>query len=228
LNDTNRNFSGACNQGAAAAKADYLLFLNNDVEIVEAGWLDELRSHFADRNVAGVGARLLWPNGVVQHAGVVVGTGFAAGHAFDHHLASDTGHADGLLIARECSALTAACLMVRRVDFDGVGGFDEEAFPVAFNDVDLCLKLRAKQRRLVWTPHATLLHKESQSRGKEDTPEKLRRAQREVQNLRSRWGPDLVADPYYHPSLNLSTHPFSGLAMPPRELSARRNRRNTG
>jgi O-antigen biosynthesis protein len=221
------NYARINNRAVAFTDQPLICFLNNDVEIVDAGWLDEMRSHFVDKEIAGVGARLLWPNGVVQHAGVVVGTGFAAGHAFDNHFASDAGHADGLLIARECSALTAACLVVRRTDFDNVGGFDEDAFPVAFNDVDLCLKLRTLGRRLIWTPHATLLHKESQSRGKEDSPEKLRRAQREIQNLRSRWGLALASDPYYHPSLNLSTHPFSGLAMPPRNLSPRRNRLKT-
>ena len=217
------NYARLNNTAVRASSADLICFMNNDIEIVAADWLEVMRAHFSDSGIAGVGARLVWPNGMVQHGGVVIGTGFAAAHAYDTLFAAEAGHSDGLLVERECSALTAACLMVRKRDFDAVGGFDEVAFPVAFNDVDLCLKLRAGGGRLVWTPHATLLHKESQSRGREDTPEKLRRAQRELNFLRARWGEALVEDPYYNPNLNLSTHPYSGLAMPPRQTTPRRN-----
>jgi len=217
------NYARINNLAVAMTSSPLLCFLNNDVEITDPYWLETMGSCLWSPDVAGVGARLLWPSGVVQHGGVILGTGFAAAHGYDHHLATDAGFADGLLVEREGSAMTAACLLMRRAEFDAVGGFDERAFPVAFNDVDLCLKLRARGRRLIWTPHATLIHKESQSRGREDNPEKERRARRELENLRSRWGTALAADPYYHPCLNLNSHPFSGLAMPPGPLAARRN-----
>ncbi len=217
------NFSRINNEAVAATTAPLICFLNNDVEVLDGDWLDAMRSLLADQKVGGVGAKLLWPNGMVQHGGVILGTGFAASHAYDTHIATDAGYADGLLVEREATALTAACLMVRRADFLAVGGFDEKAFPVAFNDVDLCLKLRALGRRLVWTPKAVLIHKESRSRGREDTPEKERRARRELEVLRSRWSEILLDDPYYHPCLNLNTHPFSGLAMPPRPQKTRYN-----
>jgi GT2 family glycosyltransferase len=217
------NYARINNLAVALTSSPLLCFLNNDVEITDPDWLETMGSCLWSPEVAGVGARLLWPSGVVQHGGVILGTGFAAAHGYDHHLATDAGFADGLLVEREGSAMTAACLLMRRAEFDAVGGFDERAFPVAFNDVDLCLKLRARGRRLIWTPHATLIHKESQSRGREDNPEKERRARRELENLRSRWGDALAADPYYHPCLNLNSHPFSGLAMPPGPLAARRN-----
>lgn len=217
------NYARINNLAAAMTSSALLCFLNNDVEITDPDWLETMASCLWEPDVAAVGARLLWPSGVVQHAGVILGSGFAAAHGYDHHLATDAGFADGLLVEREGSAMTAACLLMRRAEFEAVGGFDERAFPVAFNDVDLCLKLRARGRRIVWTPHATLIHKESQSRGQEDNPEKARRARRELENLRTRWGRTLAADPYYHPSLNLNSHPFSGLAMPPGSLEPRLN-----
>jgi GT2 family glycosyltransferase len=215
------NFSRINNHAAACGTAPLLCFLNNDTQVLDGDWLDELRSFVSDPQVAAVGARLLTPDGMVQHGGVVIGPRFAAAHAFDASFATDAGYGDGLLIAREVSALTAACLLVRRADFNAVGGFDESAFPVNFNDVDLCLKLRAMGRRLVWTPHATLLHHESVSRGLDDTPRKQRRLMAELAGLRSRWAAALLADPYYHPCLNLNAHPFSGLAMPPQSRAAR-------
>lgn len=221
------NFARINNHAVACASAPLVCFLNNDTEVLDGDWLDEMRSFLDDPYVAAVGARLLTPDGMVQHGGVVIGSRFAAAHAYDNAFATDAGFADGLAVAREVSALTAACLVVRRQDFNTVGGFDERAFPVNFNDVDLCLKLRAMGRRLVWTPHATLLHHESVSRGLDDTPAKQRRLMAELAALRSRWGSALLADPYYHPCLNLNAHPFSGLAMPPRSREVRITRLRT-
>jgi hypothetical protein len=121
------------------------------------------------------------------------------------------------------SGVTAACLFLRKADYLAVGGMDPTAFPVAFNDVDLCLKLRATGKAIIWTPHAKLLHAESASRGHEDTPQKKARAARELEQLRRRWGGILLHDPAYHPSLNLDphSHAFGGLALPPRDRKPR-------
>ena len=123
--------------------------------------------------------------------------------------------------AHECSAVTAACLLTRRQDYLDVGGMDELLFPVNFNDVDYCLKLRANGKRIVFTPHARLYHFESASRGHDKIPDRAARFARELQNLRARWGEHLIADPYYNPGLSLDATPFSALAWPPRPREAR-------
>jgi GT2 family glycosyltransferase len=169
-----------------------------------------------------VGAQLLWPSGVVQHGGVVLGPGFAATHAFNDRVTGDLGYADMLAVAHECSAVTAACLLTRRVDYLAVGGMDELRFPINFNDVDYCLKLRAAGKRIVFTPHAKLLHLESASRGVDLTPQRRGRLQRELQNLRTKWAETLATDPFYNPTLSLDPIPFSALAWPPRSFSPRR------
>ena len=222
------NYARINNRAAERSSADYLCFLNNDVEIVQGDWLTAMHRVFARRDVGAVGAKLVWPNRMLQHGGVVLGTGFAASHAYDRYLADEPGYMDGIKVARECGALTAACLLVRRMDFRRVGGFDEIAFPVAFNDVDLCLKLRAAGQVLVWTPAAELLHKESASRGSDATKTSSRaRADKELAELRRRWGRALMDDPYYNPNLNLDAYAFTALAMPPRDRSPRINARPT-
>jgi GT2 family glycosyltransferase len=182
-----------------------------------------MRSRLGTEDVGAVGALLLWPSGGVQHAGTVLGPSFAAAHAFCDRLHTDPGYTDLLCVAHECSAVTAACLLTRRQDYLDVGGMDELHFPVNFNDVDYCLRLRAKGKRVVLTPHARLYHFESVSRGKDDSPEKAGRFSRELRNLRARWGEYLMADPYYSPILSLDAIPFSGLAWPPRVREARIN-----
>ena len=133
------------------------------------------------------------------------------------------GYADLLKVAHECSALTAACLVTRRRDYLDVGGMDELRFPVNFNDVDFCLKLRARGQRIVLTPHARLLHLESASRGTDRQPDRRQRFERELQNLRAKWGSVLASDPYYNPMLSLDPIPFSALAWPPRAMDPRVN-----
>lgn len=212
------NYARLNNDAVKALNTPFICFLNNDVEVRSPDWLNVMQSYFARDDVAGVGAKLTWPNGMLQHGGVVIGLNYAAGHGFDRYLASEAGYAEGILTARECSALTAACLLVRRADFLSVGGFDAEAFPVAFNDVDLCLKLRRAGKVLIWTPDAELLHHESASRrGDWGLPSKVARADKELAELRRRWGPALLSDPYYNPNLNLDAYPYTGLALPPRE-----------
>ncbi len=128
------NYARLNNEAVERLDTPLVCFLNNDVVVQTPTWLSNMQNYFARSDVGGVGAKLIWPNGMLQHGGVVVGLNYAAGHAYDRYLASEAGYADGILTARECSALTAACLLVRRSDFIDVGGFDEQAFPVTFND----------------------------------------------------------------------------------------------
>ena len=215
------NFSRIINRGATAASGEFLLLLNNDVEALQPGWLEEMLSRMAEPDVGAVGAALLWPSGVVQHGGVVLGPKFAALHAFNDRIESDPGYADLLRVAHECGAVTAACLLTERRLFLAAGGFDEYRFPVNFNDVDYCLRLRAGGLRVVLTPHARLLHRESATRGDERRADQAFRGQRELRNLRAIWGEALTADPAYHPMLSLDQTPFSALAWPPRPAPPR-------
>jgi GT2 family glycosyltransferase len=178
-------------------------------------------SRIGEPDVGAVGALLLWPSGVIQHGGTVLGPNFAAAHAFCERIQADPGYAELLCVAHECSAVTAACLLTRRQDYLDVGGMDELHFPVNFNDVDYCLKLRARGQRIVLTPHARLYHFESASRGQDKMPDRAARFTRELQNLRARWGECLIADPYYNSTLSLDAVPFSALAWPPRPRDAR-------
>ena len=219
------NFAKINNIAVQKAHTDYICLLNNDVEAVEDKWLGELTGRLAEPDVGAVGAMLLWPSGVVQHGGVVLGASFAATHAFNDRIDKDPGYGDLLRVAHECSAVTAACLLTRRSDYIAVGGMDEVHFPVNFNDVDYCLKLREAGKRIVFTPHARLLHSESASRGRDTTPDRAARFERELANLRNRWGQYLLNDPYYNPMLSLDPIPFSGLAWPPRDMSPRLNER---
>ena len=212
------NFSRINNLAVAQASGEIICLINNDVEALHDGWLEEMLSHLLQPEVGAVGAKLMWPNGMVQHGGVLLGVGHVAGHFGNLLSEHDAGDHARNQVSMQVSAVTAACLMLRKADFEAVGGFDEHAFPVAFNDVDLCLKLRATGKQIIWCAQARLLHAESVSRGSEDTPQKRQRAQREIDQLRQRWGHVLLQDPAYHPSLNLDAHghAFSGLAIPPR------------
>jgi len=215
------NFSKLNNLAAQAVASDYLCLLNNDVRALDSLWLDELLSRCAEEDVAAVGALLIWPSGVVQHGGVVLGPNFGATHAFNDRLESDPGYADLLLVARECSAITAARLLTRRADYLAVGGLDEVFFPINFNDVDYCLKQRARGKRIIFTPHARLLHLESASRGDHQSAHRKGLFERELRSLRTRWMEALLADPSYSPLLSLDPVPYSALAWPLRTLLPR-------
>lgn len=215
------NFSRVINAGASIASGEFLLLINNDVEAKAAGWLEEMLGRASDPNVGAVGALLVWPSGVVQHGGVTVGLNFAAGHAFNERLDGDLGYADLLNVAHEGSAVTAACLLTRRRLFQDLGGFDGMRFPVNFNDVDYCLRLRALGYRIVMTPHAKLTHHESASRGRDLAPDASSRHKRELYNLRLHWGEALGNEPFYSPMLGLDGTPYSSLAWPPRSQAPR-------
>ncbi|MCJ2013864.1 glycosyltransferase family 2 protein [Methylobacterium sp. J-076] len=198
------NFSDLSNRGAAAAAGPVLLFLNNDIEVIEPGWLTEMVRQAVRPEIGAVGAKLLYPDRTIQHGGIVLGIDGVAGHSHLGMPEADPGYFARMVLAHEVSAVTGACLALRAEVFARVGGFDAEALKVAFNDVDLCLKIRAAGHRIVWTPFATLIHHESKSRGPEDTPEKKARFEAETRVMLGRWGAELRADPYYN--VNLSRH----------------------
>jgi len=199
------NFSALNNVAAFAATGEVLVFLNNDIEIIEPGWLKEMVSHALRPGIGAVGARLLYKDGTIQHAGVALGIGeFANGPGIAGHFGlresrNDEGYFAHSVLSRTVCANTAACLAVRRETFLKIEGFDEFHLPVAFNDVDFCLRLREIGLRNVWTPFAELLHLESATRGDDDAPDKRARATLEGRYMRKRWGYLLDHDPYYSP-----------------------------
>ena len=203
------NYSAINNFGAGYAKGEYILLLNNDVEIINEGCLEEMLMFAQRKDVGAVGAKLYYSDDTVQHAGVILGLGGIAGHAHKHFNRSDPGYAARASIAQNLTACTAACLMLRREVYDEVGGLDE-SFEVAFNDVDLCMKIRQKGYLIVFTPYAELYHYESKSRGNEDTPEKLERFHGEIRRFEMKWQKQLDdGDPYYNPNLTLARDDFS-------------------
>lgn len=212
------NYADLNNRAIAQASGEIVGLVNNDIEALHERWLEEILAQLMRPGVGAVGAKLLWPNGMVQHGGVLLGVGNVAGHFGNRLTDADWGDHGRNQLVQQVSGCTAACLFLRRQDFLDLGGMDPDAFPVAFNDVDLCLKVRAIGKAIIWTPHARLLHAESASRGHEDTPQKIARARREVNFLREKWGRLLTQDPTYHPSLNLDSqsHAFNGLSIPPR------------
>ncbi|GJE27496.1 glycosyltransferase family 2 protein [Methylobacterium organophilum] len=196
------NFSKLSNAGAAAASGSVLLFLNNDIEVVEPGWLTELVSIAAEPEVGAVGAKLFYPDWTLQHGGVVLGAGGIAGHSHLGIVREDPGYFARMVVAQEVSAVTGACLAMRRDVFEAVGGFDAARLAVAFNDIDLCLRVGQAGYRVIWTPHAVLIHHESKSRGFEDTPEKRARFEGETRTMVERWEKRLSRDPFYNPNLS--------------------------
>lgn len=202
------NYSAINNFGVKQARGDYILLLNNDVEILTGNWLQEMLM-FAQRNDMGaVGVKLYYPDDTVQHAGVILGIGGVAGHSHKYFKKEDPGFMARASIIQNLSACTAACLMIPRKVYDEVGGLDE-GYAVAFNDVDLCMKIREAGYLIVYTPYAELYHYESKSRGFEDSPEKVARFRSEIERFQSRWGKELEqGDPYYNPNLTLTHENF--------------------
>ncbi|HTK73628.1 MAG TPA: glycosyltransferase [Gemmataceae bacterium] len=197
------NYAAINNFGAAHARGEVLLFLNNDVEAINPDWLETLVKHALRPEVGAVGAKLLYADGTIQHAGIVVGMGGIAGHVHRQFPRDADGYMQRLRLTHNCAAVTGACLMTRRAVFEQVGGFDE-AFVLAFNDVDLCLQIQSAGYRVLWTPEAELYHLESKTRGYEDTTEKLARFSREYRLFVAKWERHLRGgDPYYNPNFRL-------------------------
>jgi GT2 family glycosyltransferase len=195
------NFARLNNRAATLARGEHLLFLNNDVEAMTPEWLEALLEHAQRREVGAVGAQLLYADGSIQHAGVILGVRGVAGHAHKYLPANNEGYFAFPHLIRNYSAVTAACLMIRKAVYAEVGGMDEH-LAVTFNDVDLCLRLRAHGYLVVYTPYAQLYHHESRSRWYQPP-----RAE-EVHYMLDRWGTLLARDPYYNPHLTLDREDF--------------------
>ena len=203
------NYSKINNFGVSHAAGEYLLLLNNDTEMINEDCLEEMLGYCSRSDVGAVGARLYYEDNTIQHAGVVIGFGGIAGHCFVQQPRGNTGYCHRIICAQDYSAVTAACMMVKRSVFEEVGGLTEE-LAVAFNDIDFCMKVRQKGYLIVYNPYAELYHYESKSRGLEDTPEKLERFHNEIRIFETRW-PEIMknGDPYYNPNLSLETQDFS-------------------
>ncbi|MEG1945691.1 MAG: glycosyltransferase family 2 protein [Lachnospiraceae bacterium] len=203
------NFSKINNYGETFARGEYLLLLNNDTEMITPECLEEMLGYCMREDVGIVGAKLCYQDDTIQHAGVVIGFGGMAGHAFIESSRYDTGYMGRIMCAQDYSAVTAACLMTKRTVYQQVGGLTEE-YEVAFNDIDYCLKVRELGKLVVYNPYAELYHYESKSRGMEDTPEKIQRFNSEVARFMQRWQKILKeGDPYYNPALSLDKADFS-------------------
>ena len=203
------NYSAINNFGVRHARGDYLLLLNNDVEIINGDWLAEMLSHCQRKEVGIVGAKLYYPDNTIQHAGIIIGIGGVAGSVFVGLPRAFSGYLHKASIQLDLSAVTAACMLVKRSVFEQVGGL-EEKLKVAFNDVDFCLRVREKGYLVVYDPYAELYHYESKTRGAEDTKEKIRRFQTEIEYMRSHWiGLLKKGDPYYNCNLSLTKWDYS-------------------
>ena len=208
------NYSRLNNRGVELARGPFVALLNNDVEVLHADWLNEMVSRAMQPKVAIVGTRLWYPNGTIQHGGVILGAGGIAGHAHVGLRRGDSGYFARAHLAQDISAVTTACALVKREAYLEVGGFDEN-LAVTFNDIDFCLHLREAGYRIVWTPYAELIHHESASRGFDDSAPKQVRFLAEVDYMKSKWGDMLQRDPFYNPNLSLDENLFT-LAFPPR------------
>lgn len=208
------NYSAINNFAVEHAKGEVIGLLNNDVEVINADWMDELVSQAIRPGIGAVGAMLYYPLNTVQHAGVILGLGGVAGHPFKEFPRNDQGQKNRLRLVQNYSAVTGACLFVRKDRFLEVGGLDAEKLAVAFNDVDLCCKFIAAGYRNLWTPFAELYHHESASRGIEDTDEKKKRFQSEIETMMNRWPELLANDPAYNPNLTLVGEDFSTAYLP--------------
>lgn len=213
--DASFNYSSIVNWGVAQSSGEILCLLNNDIRVISSDWLQEMVNHSVRPEIGAVGAMLYYPTGIVQHAGVILGVGGVAAHAHRGLRKGGQGYFARAALIQNFSAVTAACMAMRRAVFDSVGGFDGEQLPVAFSDVDLCLRIRERGYRILWTPYAQLIHHESASRGPDHHPANQERFKREVEYMKSRWGPVLTNDPCYNPNLTLMREDFS-LAFPSR------------
>ena len=209
------NFSRIINRGVAYSGGDLLAFLNNDTEVISSNWLIEMASHAVRPGIGVVGAKLCYPNGKIQHAGVILGIGGVAGHIFRNFDNDVDGQLRRLKYVQNYSAVTGACMVVKRLLFEEVGGFNEDELPVAFNDIDFCLRILALGYRNLFTPSAELYHYEAYSRGPDDSLEKQLRFRKEFEFMQRTWGGLLNNDPAYNLNLTLLNENFD-LASPPR------------
>lgn len=199
------NYPEINNFGVEKSEGEYIVFLNNDITVITPGWIEEFLGICQRAGTAAAGARLYYPDGTIQHAGIVIGIGGIAGSLFTGMPGAQSGYMHKAALLQDLSAVTAACMMVKRCIYEEVGGMDP-ALAVAFNDVDFCLRIRERGYLVVYDPYVEMYHHESCSRGAEDTKEKIRRFQREIEFMRRRWIKVLKeGDPYYNPNFSLKT-----------------------
>jgi GT2 family glycosyltransferase len=208
------NYSALNNAAVQATDAEVIGLINNDIEVITPEWLTEMVSHAMRPSVGAVGARLWYPTKLLQHGGVVMALGGLAGHAHPNLPFGHPGYVGRAALAQNFSAVTAACLVIRRDRYLQVGGLNEIELTVAYNDVDLCLKLVDAGYRNVWTPFADLYHHESATRGYEVTPEKMQRFAKEQEFMRTTWPRYMQYDPAYNPNLSLDQGDFSLAPIP--------------
>ena len=213
------NYAAINNMAVREARGDVVVLLNNDVSVISEAWLTEMVSHALRPEVGAVGAKLLHADARIQHAGVVMSREYGAGHMFQQLRREHPGPFGLLAITRRASAVTAACMALRRSVYLAAGGMDEVNLPVGYNDVDLCLRLGEQGYSVIWTPHAELYHLESASRGPDTSGEAAARLTRERNYLRRRWPSVIDSDPHYNPNCSLESADFRP-AFPPRRAKS--------
>mgnify|MGYP001180885996 CR=1 FL=1 len=209
------NYSSLNNNAVEHAKGELIGLINNDIEVINPEWLDEMVSLALQPNAGAIGARLWYPDERLQHGGVIMGPLTLAGHAHKMLPRGHHGYFGRASLIQNMSAVTAACLVVKKSVFQEVGGLNAKDLKIAFNDVDLCLKIMQAGYQNIWTPNADLYHHESATRGFEDTPEKIKRFISEVEYMQNKWRAIIKHDPYYNPNLTITSEDFS-VAFPPR------------
>ena len=198
------NYPRLINLGASHARGEILMTLNNDIEAFEPEWLNEMVSQALRPGVGLVGCLLLYPDRSVQHAGVIIGLSGVAGHMYADAAPDDPGYAGRIHVTQDLSAVTGACHVMRKSLFDRLGGLDERHLAVAYNDIDFCLRVREAGLRVIYTPHARLLHRHSASRGSDVRPDRLASFTWEREYMRTRWSHVMFDDPFFNPNLSLS------------------------
>lgn len=215
--DSPFNYSALNNKAVSFANGEIVGLINNDIEVISPGWLDEMVSLAMQPGSGAVGARLWYPNDKLQHGGVIMGPLGLAGHSHKMLQRGHHGYFGRASLIQGFSAVTAACLIVKKSIFEEVGGLNEVDLKIAFNDVDLCLKIMEAGYQNIWTPNADLYHHESATRGYEDTPQKIERFNSEVSYMQKRWRKIIDNDPFYNPNLTLESEGFS-IGFPPRKI----------
>ncbi|MFO1120627.1 MAG: glycosyltransferase, partial [Rhodospirillales bacterium] len=221
------NYSRVNNRAARSAHGTLLCLLNDDIQVTNPDWLEVMVSRACLDGVGAVGAMLYYPDGRMQHAGVIIGSGGTANHAHHGLPRGSGGYFARAALEQDLSAVTAACLVVRREVFEALGGLDE-GFEVAFNDVDFCLRVRRAGWRIRWAPQAELLHHESASVGPPTSPARAEQFAGEVARMRQLWGELLDDEPFYNPNLSLGATAMFTLASPPRRRPAWRRAVDAG
>ena len=213
--DRTFNFSALNNQAVKLARGEVIGLLNNDIEVISPDWLSEMVSHALRPEVGAVGAKLLYPDDTIQHGGILLGVGGIAAHSHKHLARGNPGYLGRANLIQSFSAVTAACLVIKKSIYEALGGLNDRDLQVSYNDVDFCLRVRAAGYRNIWTPYAELYHHESATRGPDETPEKQMRYQKEINYMKNNWQDMLDNDPAYNPNLTVHDEDYS-LAWPPR------------